>query len=516
MTCAKLAAAACAFALVALAEPAGATIWTADCNAGTISNGVSTVASGLMASNTLGFTLLGTPNEPGQLTPGPVSGDTIEIRGLCTEDVTIRIPGLTLLDADDPGMLDTSDGIQGQLELAGAGNTVVDGILLTAPGTFSQGEVANLYVHDGASLALKNAEVSGGPLIGIDAARSSAVSIQDTTVSGNGSMGPDDTANMGILATSNATVYLGKTDGTAPATVQNNTGAGIVAADSSSISIFGATIAGNGLPQVWLLGSSSGFITGNDTNSTTITAPSGGCCQAIFAAGASTLDIEQGASVIGNQNKAAIALSASTLLLQGSVVSSGAGAPTPAESEPTLHGTGNSVIALAGGNTVCFGTPSGSPPCNALDGGIAIDVDHVSTLTQVANTILGYPAAPDTVLGGGSVQMQSTADLGKGLVGGMPSVAWTTGSLGFTIKQNSSFRLQGGATIVGTLNLTQSSNAFFNKSNGGTNTISGGIICPFITVPAAYVAGPANVSPEPVLATSFQSASKTLEQCLPF
>lgn len=114
--------------------------------------------------------------------------------------------------------------------------------------------------------------------------------------------------------------------------------------------------------------------------------------------------------------------------------------------------------------------------------------------------------------------MQSTMDLGKGLVSSglstVPSLSWMTGTPGLTIKQNSSFRLQGGATISGPLNLTQSSNGFFNKSSGGTNTVTGGILCPFNTVPAAYVGGSTAVSPTPSLASSLQSAAKN--QCLPF
>ena len=388
MKLAKLAGTVSAFALVALAQPAcaSATTWLADCStggptSGEILKGGTPVATGLMPTNTLGFTLLGTPTGSGQITPGPVPGDTIEIKGICTEDVTISTSGLTLVNDNNSGALNTGDGVEGQLELAGAGNTVIDGILLSAPGSFSQGEFANLYVHDGAALALETSQVSSGPLIGILAARSSEVSIVATTVSGNGGSGAaNDDTNMGILAANNATIYLGKNDGTEAATVENNSGAGIVATEGSSIAINAATISGNVLPQVMLLGASSGFITGLNSSTTRITAPSNGCCQAVFAAGASTLDVEQGAIVTGNQLNAAIGLDASTLLLQGSTVASGAGESLPAKSEPTLHGTGNSVIALAGGNTVCFGTPGVSPPCTVTNGGIAIGIDHVSTL----------------------------------------------------------------------------------------------------------------------------------------
>jgi hypothetical protein len=525
MNRAKLAAAVSAFTL-ALAAPgwAAPATWLADCTTGGATSGEilkngTLVVSGLLPTNTLGFSLLGTPSGgPGQISPGPVAGDIIEIKGICTEDVTVSTPGLTLANDSNSGALITTDGVLGQLELAGVPNTVINGILIgTTAGAsaFGGSESANLYLHDGAALTLENSQVSNGPLIGILATRSSAVSVIATTVSNNGSLaGGNDNTNMGILASDNATVYLGERNGTGATTIENNSGAGIEADEASSVVIYAATISGNTLPQVELLGASSGLITGLNGSTTQITAPSGGGSQAIFATGASTLDVEQGAVVAGNENNAAIGLNASTLLLQGSVVSSGAGGASPSTAEPTLHGTGNSVIALAGGNTICFGTVSAGPSCAATSGGTAIGVDHVSTLAQTAAATLGYAAATDSVFGGGLVQMQSTADLGLGLISGAPSLTWATGTRGVTIRQNSSFRLQGGATVTGAITLTQSSNAFFNKSNGGTNTVSGGMLCPFGTVPAAYIAGPANVSPAPVLASSIQSAEPN--QCLPF
>jgi hypothetical protein len=506
-------------ALAGCAAPAwAATTWTADCAAGTISNGVSTVQSGLSASNTLGFTLLGTPLGPGQLTPGPVFGDTIQVNGICTEDVTIRTPGLTLVNHNNSHTVNVSDGVEGQLELAGAGNIVIDGLSLAAPSSFASGESANLYLHDGAALGLKNSQVENGPLIGILVARASEMSVQNTTVSGNGGQAADDSTNMGILATNNATVYLGKEDGTLAATLSGNAGAGIVAAEGSSLAIFGATISGNVLQQVELLDASSGFITGLNSSTTHITALSSGCCQAVLAASSSTLDIEQGAVITGNQNNAAIALDSSTLLLQGSTVTSGLGASSPPAAEPTIHGSGNSVIALAGGNTICFGAVGAGTPCNTTDGGNALGIEHVSTLIQIGGDMLGFALAADNVGGGGQAKLQSTIDMGRGLVSSgpssVPSLGWITGSAGIVVRQNSSFRLRGGASITGAMTLTQSSNAFFNRSSGGTNSVSGGVLCPFTTIPAAHVAGQTFVSPTPTLASSMLSVAAN--QCLPF
>jgi hypothetical protein len=522
----RLARAIAIVALAGLAEPAAATTWTVDCSAGTISNGVTTVASGLTASNALG-SLLGTPISAPLVSPPPVPGDTIQINSICTEDILVQIPGLTLTnDSGTPGTLDSGDGVEGQLEFAGTGNSVIDGIEIgdaSGPFTFGGSEVANLYVHDGASVAVENSQVSNGPLIGILVTRSSEVSVTAAAVSSNGLANTGNTTNMGILASSNATVSLGKSDGSEPATIATNTGSGVVASDGSSLVIRAAAIngnataaGGNGLAQVALLGASSGFITGMNASGTTIAAPSGGCCQAVSATGASTLDIEQGAVITGNQNNAAIALNSSTLLLEGAIVTSGLGASSPAKSEATIHGTGNSVIALAGGNIVCFGALGVATPCNITAGGYALGIDHVSTLIQVSGSVLGYANAADTVGGGGNVLLQSTADLGIGLVSAAPSVAWNVGSTGIAVSQNSSFRLQGGVNITGTgtLGLNQGSNGFFNTVNGGTNVIAGGIICGFVTVPAAHVAGPGKVSPTPTVAVNMQSVAPG--QCLAF
>ncbi len=511
----KLAGIAGALALAALGEPAcAANTWLADCSVGQISKNGSPVVSGLTASNTLGFSLLGTPTGPGQITPGPAPGDLIEINSICTEDVTVTTPGLTIVNHNNSDSFNGADGVQGQFEFVGVKNTEIDGILLSAPTTFGGSEVANLFIHDGAAVAVRNSQVSGGPLVGILVTRTSAADIRDSTISGNGSKATDDNTNMGLLAASNATIYLGKNDGTNPVMVQNNSGAGIVATDASSIVIYGATFSGSALQQVALFGASSGLITGMNANTTQIIAPSAGCCQAVFASGASTLDVEQGATITGNQTKAAIGLDASTLVLQGSVVTSGLGASTPAKSEPTIHGTANSVIALAGGNTICFGSVGVGVPCNVTAGGFVFGVDHVSTLIQVNASVLGYAQASDNAGGGGEVILQSTVDLGLGLISGNPSLSWTTSSEGIEVAQNSSFRLEGGVAITGNVLLGQGSNGFFNKVNGGNDSVSGGVSCFFTTVPASHVVGNAVVTPPFNTATSMSGA--TANQCLPF
>jgi len=96
--------------------------------------------------------------------------------------------------------------------------------------------------------------------------------------------------------------------------------------------------------------------------------------------------------------------------------------------------------------------------------------------------------AVDTINGGGTVETQSTMDLGAGTVGGVPGLSWT-GAI--TVQQNSSFRMSGGASVTGGVSLIQGSNGFFNKAAGGTNSAT--VTC--AGTGTSHVAGAAAVSP---------------------
>jgi hypothetical protein len=108
-------------------------------------------------------------------------------------------------------------------------------------------------------------------------------------------------------------------------------------------------------------------------------------------------------------------------------------------------------------------------------------------------------------------------DLGQGLYGSDPSIVWNTNGNTIAAQQNSSFRLSGGVSIEGAVTISQGSNGFLNTNNGGAvsnQTVSGGITCPFTTVPASHMSAPTKVTPNVTMATSFSSA--TTPQCLPF
>ena len=298
---------------------------------------------------------------------------------------------------------------------------------------------------------------------------------------------------------------LGTNDGLNPITISSNFGDAVAAYRNSSIVSYGAQLSGNSSRQIVTMSASSAYLT---LSATTITAP-GGAPTAIQAVGTSTLQIDGGVTVAGASGAEAISVTGgSALLLQGSKISTpGAG--------PVIEASSGSVIALAGGNTICNGTFNGAT-CQAGTG-TALQIDHVASLVQISGADFGYTAASDTVTGSGSAVLQSTIDLGLGLINSSPSLTWTTGSGGISVAQNSSLRLQGGATITGTLNFIQSSNGFFNKSKGTPNGVTQ-ILCPFATLPAAHIAvgnaGNPPVTPFPVVSTNFLSTAKN--QCLSF
>ncbi len=133
-------------------------------------------------------------------------------------------------------------------------------------------------------------------------------------------------------------------------------------------------------------------------------------------------------------------------------------------------------------------TPTCTLPSPYPNTDFAIEVDHVGALSDIgALPGFNFVAAVDTVTGNGVLQLQSTADLGAGLVSGNPTLVWTTGAGGINVSQNSSLRFEGGVAITGQVILAQGSNGFVNsaKAPGTPNTINGSIYCPFTNFAAS-------------------------------
>lgn len=512
------------------------TVWQVNCTNGTIASTGQVVIAATSVTGPLGA-LLGTPSRGATFSQVPAPGDVVEITGICSEDFTVRTSGLMLTNREGPegsaADVQDADGVQGQIEIAGAQRIVLSGLLLgnftTSFSFAAASDLALFFVHDDATVALLHSDVNNSPSYGALIRRGAQATLFDDRFFFNGFgncvVNGINLCAPGIAVLTNAKAVFGADDGSLPVLVQGSGGDGVVASVGSSVIFHAAHLTLNGNRQLFVEGASSARLSGSAVTvdmsfvdpqlgtqacKTTQGSP---CNTAIAATGASMLRIENGASVSALDSGSpvgAIALSqGSALLAQGATIQALATAAA------TVAGSDNSVIALAGGNKICSGS------CDGSTSGFGVMVDHVSTLIQVAPAEFGYAAAQDMLFGNASAQLQSTIDLGLGTVGvsGPPSLAWTTSSVaggGVFVSQNSSFRLEGGVTIAGPggLKLSQGSNGFFNVVNGGANSVAGGVTCPFTNIPGAHVAGPAAVSPALTLSSDFFNTPPNA--CLPF
>lgn len=453
------------------------------------------------------------------LTPAAALGDAVAsanpgailaITGICQQQVAIASVlqwGLTLTNhsGNPQATLDTGDGIAGQLQVVGPLQVAIDGITLEGPAS-DQGS-ASVVLVSGASVTISNAQLMSGWRNGLVVDAKGSATVTNTTIEGNGAAMIAGEAD-GIRVMHGSALALGAeaSDGSVSAaaavTVANNAGNGIAVFGASSTTVVGGMIDGNGASQVFIAGAAEANLFGTQVTQTAAPALPGDF--AIQAIQSSKLLLMQGSSVAaGVFGGGVLASSASSLTtIDSSVANSSVTAPT-------IEASGSSDAIFAGGNTVTNGAANG----------VAVEIDHSSSLMQIAISALsaelaGAPAtvaaAADTITGGGVIQEQSSIDLGVGLVGGVNGLVWD-GAI--SVEQNSSFRLSGGTAISGTLTLAQGSNGFFNVSKGGTNAVAGGVSCPWITVPSAHI-NAANLSPLPIIAPSFLGAAK--DQCLPF
>jgi hypothetical protein len=509
---------------------ATSTVWTVNCTTGKIASTGAVTTASTSVSGPLGA-LLGTPSGKATFSPVPVGGDTVEITGLCVQDVTVTTSDLLLTNSEGPDGLaadtDDDDGIQGQLEINGAQRVVVTGLLLgDFGGSFSFGsasDVATFFVHDGATVVLLHTDVVNSPLYGALVRRGAQANFYDDRFYfdgfGNCLSNGINVCAAGIAVLTDAKAEIGADDGSLSVLVYGSGGDGVAVEVGSAVIFHAADVTANGNRQLFVSGASSARLSGS-----TVTVDMGlgtgsdedcdnlhdaVCNTAIEVTGSSMLRIEGGATVSATDSGSpvgAIKLSqGSALLTQGATIKA------LTATLPTIDASDNSVIALAGGNEIC------GVVCSSSTTGQVASIDHVSTLIQVTPADFGYAAAQDVLFGSATVQLQSTVDLGVGTIGATPSLAWTTFSGGaIVVSQNSSLRLQGGTAIAGPggLQLSQGSNGIFNVANGGTNSVTGTVTCPFANIPAAHVAGQTAVTPNVTLATGF--FNQTSPHCLPF
>ncbi|HXQ51162.1 MAG TPA: right-handed parallel beta-helix repeat-containing protein [Stellaceae bacterium] len=439
-------------------------------------------------------------------------GAILAITGLCQQQVVVASAldwGITITNHTGLVLaaLADGDGIEGQIRIAGPIQVAISGITLQGPAS-DPGYDSVVSVSGGATVSIANARIADGWRVGLLATANASATLSNTEVSGNGRANIAGMSD-GVRAMDGARIVLGSAaaDGTVAAasavTIDSNAGNGISALSNSSVFMAGGTVTGNGASQVALEGASAAILLGTQIAQTAPSIwPQNFAIQIMHA---SKLLLAGGASVAaGTFAGGVLAGSASSFAMTGaSVTNSGAAAPS-------VQATGSSNMILAGGNTVTNGVATGP----------AMQIDHSASMVQSLGASLAgqFPGAPaaavpvaDTIAGFGYVEDQSSMELGVGLIAGANSLVWTGTMI---VTQNSQFRMSGGAAISGTLKLTQASNGFFTVVNGGTNTVSSQISCPWSVVPTSHIAGPTFVSPPPVLATSLASAGKT--QCLPF
>jgi hypothetical protein len=468
------------------------------------------------------------------------SGDIVKIDGTsasCLGDIFVNTSGVTFENHSASNVLIPADQIDGMFEVAGA-HITINGIALTCSacvsttqnttGLSSLTENGALALHDGAVVLFENGQVANSLTSGIFAIRSSSVSIINSSIFGNGQTGSAGQFSSGIFADGGSNVRLGSPNGSNAVTIAGNgksgggcPGFGLLLGQSSSLDSFAATIGGAGTTnnsssqntcgQILLQAGSSARIEGNTITQTTA---NNAAIQAL--ASSSFVTAQNAASAfttISAGNNGAIQLGgASSAVLNSSTVSS------TGTNVPTIEAAASSTAVLGGGNIIS----------NATTGGIAFQIDHSSSLVQVPAHQFGFTDAAEEVTGSAFIQVQSSMDVGIGLITGVPSISWSVPSGNcILIQQNSSFRMSGGVAIAGapaaacTLNggtisttivFQQESNGFFNLSHGGTDAISGGgaVSCLFAGMPNAHVTGKANISPagaQPVMIGSWSAAN---------
>ena len=475
-------------------------------------------------------------------TAKPASGDTIEIDGttnnaFCNGDIFVATSGLTFRNHLGSEGVIPADIINGMFEVSGA-HITIDGILMLCTGCSPTttnttglsgfGEDGALALHDGATVVLKNSVVAGSQTSGIFLTRNSAISVVSSSIANNGQSGTGGEFASGIFAGAGSSVRLGNPDGSGTVGIGGNgksggvcPGFGVFLAEGSSLTSFAANIGGagtstdvnsqNNCGQIMLQGASSARIEGTTITQTT----------ANFAA----LQAFGGSSIVTTKNAASavttISSGANGAILLG-------GAASAMFNSSTISSTGIAVAAVEAAASSTIILASGNNISAATAGGIAFQVDHSSSLFQIQGTNFGFTNSAETVTGSAFIQVQSSMDVGTGLVGGLPSMNWTvpSGSC-ILVQQNSSFRMSGGVAIAGaapaacalnggtvssTIVFQQESNGFFNLSRGGTDNIGGGggVSCLFAGMPNAHVTGKANISPagaQPVIIGSWAASS---------
>jgi hypothetical protein len=435
-------------------------------------------------------------------------GNVLAITGICEQNVVIQQSlNITNRTGDVPASLSSEDGIQGQLLVYGTFSVFVSGITFEGNSTDTGLISSTVLIDAGGAAQIENSQIVNGQRVGLAVGRNAFALVLNSSISNNGLAliaGQSDGAYIAV----GGHLQLGATniDGTINAsdavTISGNNGNGIFAGAHSGLSMVGGSVEDNAQDGILVAGTSTAALYGVQiTQNLTPTYPGGFAVQVL---GASALLLAEGSSISGGTAAGGLQVgTASGAIIIGSTVANNTA------SHITVQASGGSNIILSGGNTIT----------NSAGGGVAIQVDHVGSLMQNFDGpflpefgAVAVTPAPDTITGNGAVQLQSTVDVGVGLVGGLPSLSWS-GTI--TAAQNSSLRMNGGATVTGAVSLSQGSNGFFNTADGGQNVVTGGVSCPFTSTPASHVAGNTKVLLTPG-GSSAVTIGMTSPDCLGF
>jgi trimeric autotransporter adhesin len=480
---------------------------------GMLALGVCVAWTGIANATTRTVTCTNTAgSDPGVMNPviaASSPGDVIEISGLCAGDYLVTTSGLTFANRTASSTLSTTDGFNAMVEVYGASREQFIGITMTGTNlTSSRGssaagsnyfEIGALVVHDGGSATITNTAIQNSNTSGLWVEHGSSATVLGTTstISNNGASSANIYAS-GIVIQSGSNVQLGTIDGLNTAAVNGNgvssascEGYGIQMGQGATLIAYEVTIgtsgASNGCGDIYMVGSTARLL-----GTTLGQAGTFGPGIAAYSSSSVSLDTDYSDQNIGGIHGATKinAGGHASLLLAGasSAIIGGATLTTTTPTQATLEVSMNSTAILAGGNTIQNTSPTG----------FAIQIDHSSSLAQQPGFLFADPVGADTISGAGAVQVQSSMDLGEGLIspGSTPSLVWNlTGNQILNVQQNSSFRLSGGVSITGGsgVKIQQGSNAFFNVNNGGTNTAT--VVCAnSANNPMAHVSNPGSVS----------------------
>ena len=369
---------------------------------------------------------------------------------------------------------------QSGIQLSGAGSALLNVLNIHANG------MEGVYVSAGGSVTISSGTIDNNGSNGITASDNATV-VFNTSFSGGSPTEIAGNGGAGIDLSGGSHVDIDQ------ANIQTNTAQGI-SATGGGVGVFGGTIAGNGggglnlthaavkIRNTTISGNAGGpaieaIFSTVDTKSSSFSVPATTPGQpAVFAyRSAVELDTDTVAGP-GNANTLAV-LGGSTMLLHATQI-------TASDSvDPTVLVTDGSMVDSAGGNKIH----------NAAAADPAVAVANASTFHELTGPLAAFFApSADDIIGTGQVQVQSNMELGTGSA---TSSSWA-GNI--TVLQNSSFRMDGGMTITGTVTLGQSSNGFFNKVLG-TNSVTK-VTCAGTNT--SHVGGPASVSPAVTIVTT--------------